>query len=111
MPLNRKIQIVLITNSCPCWYSDSSQDWEQSELQEWFMSSLHEEDKDRPEICIMYGGSPLFVIAWLKEVLESLYKTEVDVQDVLNEDDLDIIIEFSPNLIPKFLGRLFGKRS
>ena len=81
--------------------SDSSQDWEQSELQEWLMSSLHDEDESRSEICIIYGGSPLFVVTWLKEELESLYETEVDVQDALSEDDRDIIIEFSPQFNSK----------
>ena len=81
--------------------SDGSEDWDQSELQDWLMSSLHDQDDyDRPELCIIYGGSPLFVIAWLREKLESLFDVEVEVQEALNEDDFEIIVEFSPQFNP-----------
>lgn len=76
--------------------NDSFDDsWEQSELQEWLMSSLHEQEAE-PELCIIYGGAPRLIVEWLRQKLESSFNIEIDLQKALDSDDLDIIIEFSP---------------
>lgn len=80
----------------------SSEEWEQSELQDWLMSSLHEQDYDQQaDICILYGACPRFVIEWLKNELETQFNLEVDIQDALSPDDMEVIIEFAPHFDPK----------
>jgi hypothetical protein len=78
---------------------EDSGDWDKSELQDWLMNSLHEGDNSELEdIVITYGGTPLFVIEWLRNFLEESLDLKVDIQMSLPLDDYEVMIELMEDL-------------